>query len=41
MEGKIDDLSIEATMKKKFKLEKRKRGYAIYSIKNPAVKFVT
>ena len=37
-EGKSDDLAIAKAMKKKFKLEKKKRGYAISSINNPVVK---
>lgn len=37
-EGKSDDVAIVEAMKKKFKLEKNKRGYIISSIKNVAVK---
>lgn len=37
-EGKSDDLAIAEAMKKKFKLENKKRGYAISSINNAAVK---
>jgi len=40
-EGKSDDLAIAKAMKEKFKLEKKKRGYAIFSISNPAVKVAT
>ena len=37
-EGKSDDLTIMEAMKKKFKLKKKKRGYAISNINNPMVK---
>lgn len=40
-EGKSDDLAIVEAMKEKFKLEKKKRGYAISSINNPVVKVAT
>lgn len=40
-EGKSDDLAIVEAMKKRLKLEKKKRGYTISSINNTAVKFVT
>ena len=40
-EGKSDDLAIAEAMKKKFKLEKKKRGYAISNINNPTVKVAT
>jgi len=36
--GKSDDLAIAEAMKKKFKLEKKKRGYAISNINNPVIK---
>ena len=38
LEGKSDDMAIAEAMRKKFKLEKKKRGYAISSIKNLALK---
>ena len=34
-------MAIAEAMKKKFKMEKKKRGYTISSINNPAVKVVT
>ena len=34
-------MALVEAMKKKFKLEKKKRGYAISNIKNPAVKVET
>lgn len=37
LEGKGSDLAIMDAMKKKYKLEKKKRGYAISSIKDKAV----
>ena len=40
-EGKGGELAIEEVMKEKFKLEKKKRGYAISSINNPKVKVGT
>lgn len=40
-EGKSDDLAIPEAMKKKFKMEKKKRGYAISSINKPTVKVAT
>jgi len=40
LEWKSSDLAIAETMKKKYKLEKKKRGYAIYSINNKEVKVV-
>ena len=40
-EGKRNDLAIAEAMKKKFKLEKKKRGYAISSINNIAVRVAT
>lgn len=40
-EGKSDDLAIAETMRKKFKLDKKKRGYAISSINNDVVKVAT
>jgi len=40
-DGKSDDLAITEAMKKKFKLEKKKRGYVISSINNPADKVAT
>jgi len=40
-EGKSDNLAIVEAMKKKFKLEKKKRGYAIYSINNVADRVTT
>ena len=40
-EGKSDDLAIAEAMKKRFKLEKKKRGYTISSINNFAVKVAT
>jgi len=40
-EGKSDDLAITKAMKKKFKLEKKKRGYVISNINNPVVKVMT
>lgn len=39
--GKSDDLTIVEAMKKKFRLEKKKRGYTISNIKNPVDKFAT
>ena len=39
-EVKSDDLAIAEAMKKKFKLEKKKRGYAISSISNFVVRVV-
>ena len=39
--GKIDDLAIAQAIKKKFKLEKKKQGHAISSIKKLAFKVVT
>ena len=41
LDGKSDDLAIVEAMKKKFKMEKKKRGYAISSINNLLVKVVT
>ena len=41
MEGKSTNLAIVKAMKAKFKLEKKKRGYAIFNINNKVVKFVT
>jgi len=40
-EGKSSDLAITKAMKKKFKLEKMKRSYAISSINDKAVRVVT
>lgn len=40
-EGKSDDLAIAEAMKKKFKLEMKKIGYAISSINNAVIKFAT
>jgi len=40
-EGKRNDLAIVEAMKKKYKLEKKKRGYAISNINIKAVKAVT
>jgi len=40
-EGKSTDLAITKAMKEKFKLEKKKRGYAITSINNKVVKVET
>ena len=40
-EGKRSDLSIAEAMKKKYKLEKKKRGYSISSINNKAVRVTT
>lgn len=37
-EGKGGELALAKSMKKKFKLEKKKRGYAISPLNNPAVK---
>ena len=38
---KSNNLAIAEAMKKKFKLEKKKKGYAIYSINNKVVKVAT
>jgi len=40
-EGKSNDLAITEAMKKKYKLAKKKRGYAISSINDKAVRVVT
>lgn len=40
-EGKSSDLAVAEAMKKKYKLEKKKRGYAISSVNNIAVKGAT
>jgi len=40
-EGKGGEFALVEAMKKKFKLEKKKRGYAIFGINNPAVKVAT
>jgi len=40
-EGKRNYFSITEAMKTKFKLEKKKRGYTISSIKNKAIKVAT
>jgi len=40
-EGKRSDLAIVESMKKEYKLEKKKRGYAISSINNKAIKVAT
>ena len=40
-EGKSSDLAITEAMKKKFKLQKKKRGYDISNISNKAVKAAT
>lgn len=40
-EGKSSDLAITEAVNKKYKLEKKKRGYAISSIKNKVVKLAT
>lgn len=39
--GKISDLAIIEAMKKKYKLEKKKRSYAISSINDKVVRVVT
>jgi len=41
LQGKSSDLAIAEAMKKKYKLEKKNRGYAITSIKKKAVRVVT
>lgn len=41
LEGKSSDLAILEAMKKKYKLEKKNRGYAISSINNKAVRIAT
>lgn len=41
LEGKSSDLANAEAMKKKYKLEKKKRGYAISNIINKAIKLVT
>lgn len=38
---KSSDLALTEAMKKKYKLEKKKRGYAISSIKNKGVRVTT
>ena len=40
-EGKGSDLAITEAMKTKYKLEKKKRGYAISNIKDKAVRVAT
>ena len=39
--GKRNNLAIAEAMKKKFKLEKKKRGYVISNINNATVKVMT
>jgi len=41
LEGKGGELALAESMKKKFKLEKKKRGYSISNINNPPVKVET
>ena len=41
LEGKSSDLAVAEVMKKKYKLEKNKRGYAISSIKDKTVCMAT
>ena len=41
LEGKSNDLAIAEAMKKKYKLEKKKRGYAISDIKDKVVHVAT
>jgi len=41
LEGKRSGLAITEAMKKKYKLEKKKRGYTISSINSKVVKVVT
>jgi len=38
MEGKSNDLALTKATKTKYKLEKKKRGYAIASIKDKGVR---
>ena len=40
-EGKRSDLAITKAMKKKYKLEKKKRGYAIFSINEKLLRVAT
>jgi len=40
-EGKRGEFALVEAMKKKFKLEKKKQGYAICSINKPVVKVMT
>jgi len=40
-QGKSSDLAIAEAMKKKYKLEKKKRGYIISNINNKAIRVVT
>lgn len=41
LEGKRNELAVTKAMKKKYKLEKKKRGYAISSMKEKVVHVVT